>query len=101
MNDMKQKNMQKAKQSQIRMLFETSLPFFPSEEVKEKGGDLNCQKKGPINFGPGCKCLLLLRTQRENTIRGLTLKHSPECFGWVRKAYATIRNLINSMNFYL
>lgn len=41
MNDRRQKNPQKPKKSQLRMLFQRSLPSFPSEEVKEKGGDLN------------------------------------------------------------
>lgn len=34
MNDTKQKNMQKPEKSQIRMLLEISLPYFPPEEVK-------------------------------------------------------------------
>lgn len=44
MNDTRQKNLHKPKKSQIWLLYQMSLPFFPSEEVKEKGGDLNCLK---------------------------------------------------------
>lgn len=57
------------------MLFEMFILCFFTEEVEEKAGDLSCQNS-PISFSPGCKMLLLLRTQRENTIGGL-LRHSP------------------------
>lgn len=43
MSDMKQNNMQKPEKSEICMLFEMFLLFFPSEEVKEKARDPNCQ----------------------------------------------------------
>lgn len=96
MNDMKQQNMQKPKKSQLWMLFEMSLPFFPLQRRRKKREESSIAKKRSIGFGPGCESLAW-----GNTSGGPSLKPRPECFGWVRKGYATVRNLINRMKFYL
>lgn len=54
------------------------LPFRGGEGEGRKS-QLPKNLKSPISFGPGGKCLLPLRTQRENPLGGLTLKLSCEC----------------------
>lgn len=58
------------KKIKYKCYLKCSCYFFFTEEVKEKAVDLSCQNS-PISFSPGCKCLLLLRTLRENAIGGL------------------------------